>query len=127
MKILLLDDSRMIRLFQLRLLEVAFEEPTIVQVDYAQEAIDYLKNKDHGVDIFISDINLVGMDGLSGIKEIRTHDHLQDLMIIVCSSMSHNLYVEDAYEAGANEFIAKPFRPDEYIKFMQKFAQIHKE
>ena len=96
MKILLLDDSRMIRLLQVRLLETVFEDVTIVEVDHAYEAIKYLEKIDHGVDLFISDINLVGMDGLKGIKEIRTYNHLKDLMIVVCSSMAHYLYVEDA-------------------------------
>lgn len=64
-------------------------------------------------DLIVLDLMLPGQSGLDVLAELRRTDDLADTPVIVISAWSHS--DEEAMEAGADRFVAKPFDPDELL------------
>jgi two-component system chemotaxis response regulator CheY len=64
------------------------------------------------------DITMPEMDGISAVKEIRKVDPKAN--IIMCSAMGQQAMVIDAIQAGAKDFIVKPFQPDRVLEAVRK-------
>ncbi|TDO98209.1 chemotaxis protein CheV [Marinomonas balearica] len=118
--ILIVDDSSVARKQIKRCMEdVGFA--TTVLCD-GLEAITYLKNLvDEGVDItsqfsmVISDIEMPEMDGYTLTTEVRNDSRLQDLFILLHTSLSGVFNEAMVKKVGADGFLAK-FQPDELAR-----------
>lgn len=64
------------------------------------------------------DITMPNMDGISAIKEILNYD--RNAKIIVVSAMGQKTLVIEALNAGALDFVVKPFQPDRILEALQK-------
>lgn len=69
-------------------------------------------------DLVTLDITMPEMDGLSALKEIRKFD--PNARIVMCSAMGQQAMVIDAIQAGAKDFIVKPFQPDRVVEAVRK-------
>lgn len=58
-------------------------------------------------DIVTMDITMPGMSGLDAVKEIK--EEFPEAKIIMCSAMGQQRMGVEAIEAGAKDFIVKPF------------------
>lgn len=65
-------------------------------------------------DVMIMDIVMPDMSGIDAIKKIKEYD--KDARIITCSSMGQKSFIVDAIEAGAKDFVVKPFQPGRVLK-----------
>ncbi|MDO4168314.1 MAG: response regulator transcription factor [Lachnospiraceae bacterium] len=66
----------------------------------------------HNPDIMLLDLGLPDMDGVEVIKQIRTWT---DLPIIVISARSEDMDKVDALDAGADDYLTKPFSVEELL------------
>ena len=71
-------------------------------------------------DLVTMDITMPKMDGITAIKEIMRHD--PNARIIVCSAMGQKPMVIEALNAGAKDFLVKPFDADRVIEALRKAA-----
>jgi two-component system chemotaxis response regulator CheY len=71
-------------------------------------------------DVVTMDITMPEMDGLQALKEIRLHDPAAN--VVMCTAMGQKSMVVDAIQAGAKDFIVKPFQPDRVLEAMSKLA-----
>lgn len=69
-------------------------------------------------DLVTMDITMPDMDGITAVKEIRKFD--PSAKIIMCSALGQQTMVMDAIQAGARDFIVKPFQPDRVIEALKK-------
>jgi len=69
-------------------------------------------------DLVTMDITMPRMDGISAIKKIMEID--PQAKIVVCSAMGQKALVIEALNAGARDFIVKPFQADRIINALQK-------
>lgn len=69
-------------------------------------------------DLTTMDITMPEMDGITAVKEIRQLD--AGAKIIMCSAMGQQAMVIEAIQAGARDFIVKPFQPDRVIEAARK-------
>jgi len=69
-------------------------------------------------DLTTMDITMPEMDGITAVKEIRQNDPKAN--IIMCSAMGQQAMVIDAIQAGAKDFIVKPFQPDRVLEAVRK-------
>lgn len=64
------------------------------------------------------DITMPEMDGIEALKKIKTIDPAAK--VIMCSAMGQQAMVIDAIQAGAKDFIVKPFQADRVIEAIKK-------
>lgn len=69
-------------------------------------------------DLVIMDITMPEMDGIEAVKTIKAND--PSARIIMCSAMGQQAMVIDAIQAGARDFIVKPFQPERVIEAVKK-------
>ncbi|MDK2901945.1 Chemotaxis protein CheY [Koleobacter methoxysyntrophicus] len=69
-------------------------------------------------DLVIIDINLPDFDGIEVLRRIKTID--PNVKAIICSSMGQRDYIMEAYQAGAYDFIVKPFEPSQILASVEK-------
>ena len=67
------------------------------------------------VDLVSLDIMLPQVDGLELIKVIRQQMTWQEVPIMMLTSKSDQPTVKQALDLGANEYLNKPFQPQEYL------------
>ncbi|MGI6552500.1 MAG: response regulator [Clostridia bacterium] len=69
-------------------------------------------------DLVTMDITMPEMDGISAVKAIRQID--PEAKIIMCSAMGQQMMVMEAIQAGARDFIVKPFQQERVIQAVEK-------
>jgi len=117
MDILVIEDDK----FTLTALKHAIKEfgHNVESAENAEEAIGKVESNEF--DLILSDIMMPGISGLSLITILRTV-HLCKTPIIVMSALNNEPLLEAAYEAGANDFIAKPFTRENLQGKLEKFS-----
>jgi two-component system chemotaxis response regulator CheY len=65
-------------------------------------------------DLVTMDITMPEMNGIEGVKAIREFD--PNANIIMCSAMGQQAMVMEAIQAGAKDFIVKPFQQDRILQ-----------
>ncbi|MCD6451960.1 MAG: response regulator [Acidobacteria bacterium] len=83
------------------------------------EAIE--KYKELSPDVVIMDLIMPDMGGIEAIKKIIAEDPKAN--IIVCSAMGQQALVVEAIEAGAKDFIVKPFQPAQILDTLSKVVK----
>jgi DNA-binding response OmpR family regulator len=107
-KILVVDDEPPLRELVVVTLGDAF---VCDEVDNGEEALARL-NADH-YDLVMLDVMMPGTSGTDVLRKMRADDELRDVPVIVMSAWQSPQDVASALEAGADRFLAKPFRIDE--------------
>lgn len=76
------------------------------------------KYKELNPDLVIMDITMPEMDGIQAVKEIKKAN--SNAKIIMCSAMGQQAMVIEAIQAGAKDFIVKPFQADRVVEAVKK-------
>jgi DNA-binding response OmpR family regulator len=63
------------------------------------------------------------MDGFELIEKIRAKDKWQDVPILVLTSRTDSSDVVRALELGANDYVTKPFEPEELVARIKRFLR----
>lgn len=111
MKALIVDDSRSMRMVLSRIVK-----DLGYSAEEAEDGDGALASLRNGKDIslVLVDFNMPGMDGLEFIKRARNEGtHGAFKIVMVTSDLN---IVEKALEAGADEFISKPFERDAVVE-----------
>lgn len=69
-------------------------------------------------DLVTLDITMPEKDGIQALKEIRAID--PDATCVMCSAMGQQAMVIEAIQAGAKDFIVKPFQADRVVESIKK-------
>lgn len=103
------DDSHVQTVVSAMLSASGFEVST---ADTAEEAFDRIRAG--RIDLLVLDWNLPGMTGLELCKRLRAEQsELSRLPILFLTAHSSNQDVSQAFAAGADDFVTKPFRAPE--------------
>ena len=69
-------------------------------------------------DLVLMDITMPEMDGIQALKEIKKIDG--GAKVIMCSAMGQQAMVIESIQAGAKDFIVKPFQAERVIEAVKK-------
>lgn len=69
-------------------------------------------------DLVMMDITMPEMDGIQAVKEIKKLD--PEAKIVMCSAMGQQAMVIESIQAGARDFVVKPFQADRVIEAVNK-------
>ncbi len=116
-KILIVDDQKEIR----ELVEVTLrlEDYQIFQAKSGDEAIKIARVE--RPDLVIMDITMPGsIDGLEATRVLKNDLETKECTIIILTAQGQQADREARFEAGADDYFAKPFSPLELIKKVEE-------
>lgn len=115
-RILIVDDAAFMRMMIKDILTKNGYEVVAEAAD-GQQAVELFR--EHAPDLVtIMDITMPEMDGITALKEIKNIK--SDAKVIMCSAMGQQAMVIDAIQAGAKDFIVKPFQADRVVEAISK-------
>ncbi|MBU3804291.1 MAG: response regulator [Candidatus Cellulosilyticum pullistercoris] len=76
------------------------------------------KYKELMPDLVLMDITMPEMNGIDAVKNIRAIDSAAK--IVMCSAMGQQAMVIESIQAGAKDFIVKPFQADRILEAVRK-------
>ena len=86
------------------------------EAENGQVAVD--KYSEVKPDLVMMDITMPEKDGIQALKEIKAKDPSAN--IIMCSAMGQQAMVIESIQAGAKDFIVKPFAADRVLEAVRK-------
>lgn len=106
MNALIIDDSRAMRTILRHILtDLGFQTQEAVNGKEGLEAVKKTQN----LDLVFVDWNMPVMDGLEFVVALRAGEHRAQIPVIMVTTENEMDFVLKALEAGANEYIMKPF------------------
>ncbi|TMV52042.1 response regulator [Paenibacillus mesophilus] len=114
-KILIVDDAAFMRMM---IKEILSKNGYEVVGEAQDGSVAVEKYKELKPDLVTMDITMPEMDGIAALKEIKKFD--SNAKVIMCSAMGQQAMVIDAIQAGAKDFIVKPFQADRVIEAIKK-------
>ncbi len=114
-RILIVDDAAFMRMMIKNIVTKNGYE-VVAEAENGQAAVELYK--EHKPDLVTMDITMPEMNGIEGVKAIRSVD--PDANIIMCSAMGQQAMVMEAIKAGAKDFIVKPFQQDRILQAIER-------
>lgn len=112
-KILVVDDNTELRMLISLTLEFSYWQ--LLEADNAETGLAMLKQ--HKPDIVLLDVMMPGeQDGLALCRTIRADESLDGIRIIMLSAKGQQKDVQLGLEAGADDYVVKPFSPSELME-----------
>ena len=96
----------------------------------AVEALDMFLKHDESfgeIDLILLDIYMPGMDGIEFTRRLRQEEAFRDIPIIINTSKGKINNLERAFDAGANDFIEKPFHKIELLARVRSALKLKSE
>lgn len=113
---LIVDDSKVVRMVARKILEaLSFE---ISEAEDGRAALEAcMKNMPDAV---LIDWKMPHMTGIEFLRAVRRLNDVRQPVVVVCSVYNDAVHIAEAIEAGADEYIMKPFDTDiMHAKFAQ--------
>jgi DNA-binding response OmpR family regulator len=118
MKILVAEDEPiMLKTIELRLKKDGHE---VIAVDNGRDALQ--KIDEQNPDLIITDIMMPYSSGLEIVGKVKANGH-RKIPIIVLSAMGQENVVLEAFNLGADDYITKPFSPNELSMRVKRLSQ----
>jgi DNA-binding response OmpR family regulator len=116
-KILLVDDEPYI----IKSLSFVLEKKgyNVLCANNGDDAIDKIKS--YKPDLVLLDVMMPKKNGYDVCVEVRKYQEFRDLYIIMLTAKSQDVDKEKGFQAGANEYLTKPFSP---VKMLQRIEEI---
>jgi two-component system chemotaxis response regulator CheY len=121
-KALVVDDSRAIRmLLKKTLSQLGYE---VLEAANGKEALEIMEAGNTGVKLVLADWNMPEMNGLELLKRLRQLPALASVAVVMVTTETEMEQIAEALEAGANEYVMKPFTRDILVEKLE-LAGIH--
>jgi two-component system, chemotaxis family, chemotaxis protein CheY len=106
MSALIIDDSRTVRVIIRQILvELGME---VIEAGNGAEALERIRQTPD-IELVLVDWNMPVMDGLEFVRAVRAQPALNGVRLLMVTSESEGAQVTRALQAGANEYLMKPF------------------
>ncbi|MGO8932677.1 MAG: response regulator [Terracidiphilus sp.] len=115
--VLVVDDSRAIRtILSKTLRELGFE---VCEAANGKEALEVIQAEKRALALILLDWNMPEMDGLEFLKRLRQNPEFSSLVVVMVTAETEMDHIAEALEAGANEYVMKPFTKDIIVGKLQ--------
>ena len=102
---LIVDDSKVIRKVARHILETM--EFNVSEAADGQEALDYVSREEP--DVILLDWNMPVMTGMEFLRSYRARIEKPSAKVIFCTTENGIAHIQAAIDAGADEYVMKPF------------------
>jgi CheY-like chemotaxis protein len=114
-KVLVVDDDLAVRQLVCDVLDAYGYETTAAEDGFT--ALRLLESV--RPDCVVLDIMMPGLDGHSVLRRIRESDGGADLPVVMLTAAADDQQAWQAWSEGVDYFLAKPFEPDELLRFLR--------
>jgi two-component system, chemotaxis family, chemotaxis protein CheY len=109
-KALIVDDSKTIRMILGKIMrELGYE---VCEAVNGKDALRVIELEKAAVNLVLADWNMPEMNGLDLVKQLRQNPDFTSLKVIMVTTETEAGHIVSALEAGANEYVMKPFTKD---------------
>jgi len=109
-KALVVDDSRAVRMLLSRALtQLGYE---VQEASNGREALELVETEKSALSLVLADWNMPEINGLDLLKKLRQNPALSSVAVVMVTTETETERIAEALEAGANEYVMKPFTPD---------------
>lgn len=116
-KALVVDDSKAIRMILARTLrELGYE---VREAANGREALEAVEAEKAAIGLVLADWNMPEINGLELLKRLRQTPGLSSLVVVMVTTETELDQMAVALEAGANEYIMKPFTKEILVEKLQ--------
>ncbi|HEY7065179.1 MAG TPA: response regulator [Chloroflexota bacterium] len=115
--ILIADDAAFMRLRCGRML--MDQGYTVLEAENGRDAVE--KYQAHHPDAVLMDVTMPELDGLGALKQIRALDPAAKVAMV--TAIGQQQVVMEAVQAGAKDFVVKPFKPERVLAAVQKMLR----
>jgi two-component system alkaline phosphatase synthesis response regulator PhoP len=117
--ILVAEDERDIReLIAFTLRFAGYEVTTVSNGEEAVQAAAQIRP-----DLILMDVRMPRMDGYQACQHIKANPELQAIPVVFLSAKGQESEIQAGLEAGASEYLLKPFAPDELTRRVRELLQ----
>lgn len=121
-KALVVDDSKAVRMVLARTLrELGYD---VAEAANGREALELIETGQDHLSLVLADWNMPEVNGLDLLKKVRQNPLSASLAVVMVTSETHLDQMAAALEAGANEYVMKPFTKDILLDKL-RLAGIH--
>ncbi|MET0344192.1 MAG: response regulator transcription factor [Polyangiales bacterium] len=113
------DDQDLLRMMQRMLTAVA----EVITASDGQHALELLA-ADDPPDLLITDWMMPRKDGLTLVKEMKQHDALKRVPVVILTAKAAPRDVIAGINSGARHYLTKPFKPDDLIAKVKKVLSL---
>lgn len=119
MKILVVDDVPLVR----KMIRGAVEalDGTVLEASNGVEALKVLKLNADNIELILLDWNMPEMDGMEFLAKVKGSKY-KDIPVIMTTQENQREKIIQAIQAGASQYLVKPFTAEELIKKIIKFT-----
>jgi DNA-binding response OmpR family regulator len=108
-KILIAEDERDIR--DLVAFTLRFAGHEVVTASNGEEAVQLAPKENP--DLILMDVRMPRMTGYDACRVMKSNPELKDIPIVFLSAKGQESEIQTGLEAGAEEYLLKPFAPDQ--------------
>ena len=116
-RILIVDDAAFMREM---LRDLLTEEGFEIAAEAADGDEAVAAFAEYSPDLVMLDIVMPRKSGLEALREIIAND--PDATIVMCSALGQESLVMEALDAGAKDFVVKPFKPERALEVVDKIT-----
>lgn len=114
-KVLIVDDQKLIRESLSMMLSLYDSVDVIDGVENGKKAIEYLGKNE--VDLILMDIRMPGMDGVEATKVIK--EKYPDVKIIILTTFNEDEYIFEGLKNGADGYLLKDISSEDLVKSIE--------
>ncbi len=121
--ILIVDDSKMNRFLLRNILE---EDYRVIEAKDGEEAIRMINQYHADISMILLDIVMPKLDGFGVLEFMNVNDIVEDIPVIMISSMNEDSAIKRCYELGISEYIKRPFDSEIVKKRVGNIINLYK-
>ncbi|MBI3947754.1 MAG: response regulator [Armatimonadetes bacterium] len=115
-RVLIVDDSEQTRENLRNILSLEKDIQVVGEAGNGQDAVQ--RTQELHADVVIMDVNMPGVDGIQATERITTD--IPDATVVVMSAAGDQEYLRRAMQAGARDYLIKPFTSDEVVTAIKR-------
>lgn len=117
---LVVDDSEIVRkIISNMVRKLGFEAVEAVDgIDAIEKSLEY------DVKLFVVDINMPGLDGISFVRRLRKTARYKDSPVVIVSTEAGEKDMQIAFEAGADLYFTKPVKIDMFLSKVSNLLRL---
>lgn len=118
--IVVVDDSDIIRAIVEKTLRM-YNYSDIILAENGKEALSKIKENSGNIAMYIFDVNMPEMDGLTLLQEVRKFDKTTPIIMLTTETDKEKII--KARDLGATGWIIKPFEGEKFIKVVNMYLK----